>query len=254
MRTIGIIVLSIGIILGIYALLMDTSVQAYDGSRVNNIGLMNTKQNLIIVAGVLSNFWAMILIFKKSKHDDDDDTTDIDIKPDEITEGSEPKKPAPVSKNPIEILDDLKNKGLITSSEYEEKHTKLVNQIEEDERINVLNSRINKKANPLIDLALDARNNGLISEQEYEAKKQEIIDKCSNEVKRQDVNINRDIYNKLSDLKKERFEECLETIGDLDLIVFHHNKVKVIDSQRWEEIIKEGTVNNYEIIYQNRLT
>ena len=71
MRTFGIIILIVGIILGIYALSMDTSVQVnYSGNsfglpdRVNNLGLMNDRQNYLIVAGVLSIIGTIILIFK----------------------------------------------------------------------------------------------------------------------------------------------------------------------------------------------
>ncbi len=253
MKIIGIIVLSMGIILGIYALIMDTSVQVYDGSRVNNIGLMNTKQNLIIVAGVLSIIGTLVLIFKKPTQKDND-TINNTYKRDEITQESTPEKSALVSRSPIELLDDLKSKGLITDVEYEEKRKGLTTQITEEERVTVLNFRINKKADPLINLALDAKRNGLISEQEFEVKKKDIIDKCTAEVKKQEAFINKDVYEKLTPMKRERFEECLENIGDTDSIVLHHNKVKVIDLQRWEEIIKEGVADNFEIIFRlNRL-
>ena len=61
MKPFGIIILIIGIIIGIYALSMDTSVKVnYGGNsygmpeRVNNLGLMNKKQNLLIVSGLMS--------------------------------------------------------------------------------------------------------------------------------------------------------------------------------------------------------
>ena len=68
MRTFGIILLIIGIIIGIYTLSMDTSVQV-SGSfeRVNNIGLMNEKQNFLIVACLLSIVGVLIIIFKSKK-------------------------------------------------------------------------------------------------------------------------------------------------------------------------------------------
>lgn len=253
MKILGIIVLGLGIILGIYALLMDASVEVYDGSRVVNIGLMNTKQNLIIVAGVLSIIGTLVLIFKKSKQDDNG-PINITVKRDEIVEKREPKGSTPVSKSPVELLDDLKSKGLLTDAEYEEKRKGLITQITEEERVTVLSNRINKKANPLLNLALDAKRNGLISEQEFEVKKKDIIDKCTAEVKKQEAFINQAVYEKLTPGKKERFEECLGNISDTDSIVLHHNKVKVIDPQRWEEIIKEGVADNFEIIFRlNRL-
>jgi hypothetical protein len=62
MKNLGIILLIIGIGLAVYALSMDTSVQVdypmgndYGlPERVNNIGLMNDKQNYLIFGGLLT--------------------------------------------------------------------------------------------------------------------------------------------------------------------------------------------------------
>jgi hypothetical protein len=51
LRTGGGAVLLFGIVFGLYALNMDTSVETAFG-RVNNIGLLNDQQNYIIVAGI----------------------------------------------------------------------------------------------------------------------------------------------------------------------------------------------------------
>ena len=44
----------------------------------------------------------------------------------------------------------------------------------------------------------------------------------------------------------------LETLDDSELIVLHHNKIKVIDNQRLQEIIIDGAPENFQIIYQNK--
>jgi hypothetical protein len=75
MKTIGIILLSIGIILGIYALTMDVSVKVdYPGGnpyglpdRVNNLGLMNDRQNYSIFAGVLSIIGIVLVLIPKKR-------------------------------------------------------------------------------------------------------------------------------------------------------------------------------------------
>lgn len=275
MRTLGIVILIIGVILGIYALSMDTSVQVNsDGNsfglpeRVNNIGLMNTKQNLIIVAGVLAIIGTLILIFKKSSTAEDQslDTVKIAENP-----GSHNKSAIgniethqkthidePIKVDPFETLRKLKESGLISNSEYDEKYKALVEAIQQKEKTDVLdlynqilNKRTTKKAQPLIDLANKAKEGGLISEQEYESKKKEILNKCLEDVKRQDLGINKDSYYQLSQPKKDRVEDYLETLNPSEVIVLHHNKIKVIDEKRWEEIKNEGIADNFVIIFQN---
>ena len=200
MRTLGIIILIMGIVLGIYALFMDTSVQVnYDGNsygmpeRVNNLGLMNTKQNLLIVAGVLSIIGTLILIFVKSNNIEDNPLGEARVveykeSMNEVSKAIEENES--IKENPFETLNKLKESGLISSSEYEEKHSSITNLIEQkvkEDELNtmtqIITNRINKKAQPLIELALKAKNGGLISEQEYESKKKEIIDRYNNEVK-----------------------------------------------------------------------
>lgn len=275
MRTLGIIILIIGIVLGIYALSMDTSVQVnYDGNsfglpeRVNNIGLMNTKQNLVIVAGVLAIIGTLILILKKSNNAEDQ-SLDIEKKngnsgtynKSQIENNESLKKThteEQIKVDPFETLRKLKESGLISDSEYEEKYKGLVNLIELKEKTDeldfynkILNKRTTKKAQPLIYLAIKAKEGGLISEQEYDEKKKEIFDKCLDEVRTQDLGVTKDSYHKLSQPKKDRVEDYLETISPTDLIVLHHNKIKVIEEIRWKEIMTEGIAGNFEIIYQN---
>ncbi len=61
MRTIGLFALAIGIVGLLGCLAIDTSVSAGDlGGRVNNIGLMNDKQNLLIVFATVSVVGAIL--------------------------------------------------------------------------------------------------------------------------------------------------------------------------------------------------
>ena len=56
MKTIGLLLIFFGIAVGMYAFAMDTSVDtdnAFGINRVNNIGLLNDKQNILFVGGVL---------------------------------------------------------------------------------------------------------------------------------------------------------------------------------------------------------
>lgn len=54
MKIIGYIAIAIGIIFAVSALFMDVTVAAGDGYRVNNIGLMSSRQNYMIFGGFVA--------------------------------------------------------------------------------------------------------------------------------------------------------------------------------------------------------
>ena len=60
--TVGSLLLVGGLIGLVYALGMDTSASSSFGQRVNNIGLMNDKQNYIIAAGVTALLGALCFL------------------------------------------------------------------------------------------------------------------------------------------------------------------------------------------------
>lgn len=78
MKTTGISILICGILLGLYALTMDTSVKVdYPNGntfglpeRVNNIGLMSDRQNYLILAGVLTILGVIINIVGRNSQKD----------------------------------------------------------------------------------------------------------------------------------------------------------------------------------------
>lgn len=63
MRTTAIAILFIGAIAFFVGFTLDTSVATMNGGRVHNIGLMNDRQNIIIVAGVLAVIGAIFFGF-----------------------------------------------------------------------------------------------------------------------------------------------------------------------------------------------
>jgi len=66
MRNAGFFILAVGVIWLLVALNMDTSIATGYGGRVNNIGLMASKQNYIIVGGLITLCGLLITIFCKS--------------------------------------------------------------------------------------------------------------------------------------------------------------------------------------------
>jgi hypothetical protein len=62
-RILGFIVIGIGLVWAVAALLMDVSVVVNGGYRVNNIGLLATKQNNIIIGGFITLCGLLVAIF-----------------------------------------------------------------------------------------------------------------------------------------------------------------------------------------------
>ncbi len=65
MRNAGFFILTVGIIWLLVALNMDTSIATGYGGRVNNIGLMASKQNHIVIGGLITLCGLLISIFCK---------------------------------------------------------------------------------------------------------------------------------------------------------------------------------------------
>ena len=63
MKKIGFVVLIISIVLLIAAFSMDVSVYSDSGYRVNNIGLMNERQNMIIISAAMSIIGVLLILF-----------------------------------------------------------------------------------------------------------------------------------------------------------------------------------------------
>nr|WP_260679822.1 zinc ribbon domain-containing protein [Serratia liquefaciens] len=66
MRTIGFLLLAIGVIWLLIAFNMDTSVDTGYGGRVNNIGLIASKQNHMLIASVISLGAILMVIFGRA--------------------------------------------------------------------------------------------------------------------------------------------------------------------------------------------
>lgn len=162
-----------------------------------------------------------------------------------------------VEDDQILILQKLKDQGILTNTEYEAKindlnnlKEKKENENEEKRKYQILELRLKKKSQSLIDLILAAKDKGLITNEDFLKKEKEIIENCKLDLKQQEANISYEVYNKLSPTKIERVEQYLETIDKNDLIVLHHNKVKLIKRETWDSIVSEGISGNYAIIYK----
>ncbi|MCH4196655.1 MAG: zinc ribbon domain-containing protein [Serratia liquefaciens] len=70
MRTIGFLLLAVGVIWLLIAFNMDTSVATGYGERVNNIGLIASKQNHMLIASVVSLGAILMVIFGRESSND----------------------------------------------------------------------------------------------------------------------------------------------------------------------------------------
>jgi len=154
------------ILVGIVALLaslgMDTSVPSTGGGRIHNIGLMNEKQNYLIVSAVVLLIGVILNISNRKKIDSrteaekvrngptpiyndcphcnamiDEEWTQCQSCGGEIREdrsaSSIPESTTKMEKLKVEVrLQELKNlfdKGLITLEEYERKRTEILDEL-----------------------------------------------------------------------------------------------------------------------------
>ncbi len=143
MKPFGIILLIAGIILGIYTLSMDTSVEVdyYNYSyelpkRVHNIGLINKQRNLLIVSGILFITGLIITLTSKTIKTN---TEEIEIL---ATQKMQQKIQAPHSQqNVSNIVDDLKkikellDNGAIIQEEFEKMKETIMNTLDKSSTI-----------------------------------------------------------------------------------------------------------------------
>lgn len=141
MKPFGIIILIVGIILGIYALSMETSVEVdYLGyshglpNRVSNLDLMNKQRNLLIVSGILSLTGLIIIITSMSMKTNNNEK--------EILETQK------MQQNISSIADDLKkikellDSGVINQGEFDKMKNRLIDSLDKSSTLAIRQNEI----------------------------------------------------------------------------------------------------------------
>jgi len=137
MKLFGIIILIVGIILGIYAFSMETSVEVnYRGysyglpNRVSNLSLMNKQRNLLIFSGILS-LTGLIIIFASMSMQTNNNKEIVE------THKMQQKVQDPNSQQKISsIADDLKkikellDTGVINQEEFDKMKNRLIDSLD----------------------------------------------------------------------------------------------------------------------------
>jgi hypothetical protein len=147
--------------------------------------------------------------------------------------------------------EDLNNHQIMTITENVNQSNNLKN-IEEGGRKRkdqIFESRLGKRFQPLIGKILSEKNKGFITDEDYLKKENEIVENCRSELMQQDSNISYEVYMKLAATKQATVERLLETINNNEMIVLHHNKVKLITKETWNNYIAEGISGSFEIIF-----
>jgi hypothetical protein len=152
------------------------------------------------------------------------------------------------------LLNDLKKRGIISTEEYNLK----ISEIE-------FNEKLNELINPLLDTLIESRNKGVLNEDEFMEKKMILIEKETLNLKKwyenkpKMTNIDPDIINSLKDHHKFQLEEKLNFLGKDPInaknyvIVFEANKVKLMETKRWDSIKANNLSDKFKLIYQNSI-
>jgi len=139
MKPLGIIILIIGIILGIYALSMETSLEVSNygyshglPKRVSNLSLMNKQRNLLIVSGILSLTGLILIITSMAMKTNNNENEIVE------TQKMQQKVQYPNSgQNISSIADDLKkikellDSGVINQEEFDKMKNRLIDSIDQ---------------------------------------------------------------------------------------------------------------------------
>ncbi|GEM_PF-3049238 len=164
-------------------------------------------------------------------------------------EPSEQNKNQTQNNDELSLLLESKQKGLLTDNEYEQK---------------VLDVKAKIKAQPFIDKLIELKGGKLLTESEFERKRNEIINEKRSEIlnenrskiEKQEIckqrlsEIPAEIIEKLSKQNKTRLENFIEVLTPTDIIVYHDNKIKLIDEERWDGINKANQQEKFEVIYK----
>jgi len=103
----GIALIIVAILVGLYGIALDTTVDTGYGSRVHNIGLMGLQSNLLMAGGLLLLIGVLVLLLKSNK----------------TNETSTETSSASVQ---LIKLGEMHEKGLITKEEFEAQKIKLL--------------------------------------------------------------------------------------------------------------------------------
>ena len=156
--------------------------------------------------------------------------------------------------NKEELLKDLKNSGVISSEEYNSK----ISEIE-------FNEKLNELITPLLNTLIESRNKGILSEEEFISKKNILLKKETltlknwYENKPKMTDIHPEIISSLKDHHKCQLEEklnylCKDPINANNyVIVFESNKIKLIETTRWNSIKANNLTDKFKLIYQSTI-
>jgi len=160
----------------------------------------------------------------------------------------------------VELLMELKEKGILSNKEFEEKKSKLF----KEKEVISFNHTIEERSRPLIDKLQELKRTNILSEDEFLIKKKEIIDKTKEEIeneRKQAENQKNEIENRLkmispeilqnlSQVKLYKLEKFLSIITQNQVIVLHENNVKLLELERWDAILSSEHSEKYKLLFK----
>lgn len=158
------------------------------------------------------------------------------------------------TKTEKELLQELKENGVISDEEYKSKIVELD-----------FNSKLKQITDPIIKMLIESREKGVLSEEEFVEKKNNAIAietlkfKKLYDARPKMSDIPADILAILKDYHKAKVEAKLDFMG-LDpinaknyVIALQSDKIKLIEIERWNLIVANGLTDSIKLIYKQNL-
>lgn len=199
---------------------------------------------LVVLSGILLPICAVALKFNETKSE-----IITYIQHDTYNE-----IPVQKTKTEKELLQELMERGIISNKEYE---TKIAQ--------SDFNVKLKQILAPIIKTLLESREQGIFSEEEFIEKKTNALATETLKLKKmydarpKMSDIDFDILAALKDHHIAQLEVKLELMG-LDLrsarnnvIVLQSNKIKLIDTERWNLIVANGSTDSIQFIYKQNI-
>lgn len=161
----------------------------------------------------------------------------------------------------VELLIELKDKGILSDDEFEIKK----NIIKKEKENASFNLEVEKKSKALIDKLYELKKTNILSEEEFINKKNEIIEKMKKEVndeleksKNEDnevdtklSTISPSLVANLSQAKLFKLKKYLSIITPNEVIVLHDNNVLLMDIDRWTGILSSQDSGKYQLLFKH---
>jgi hypothetical protein len=225
-------------VIGIWKILyINSIISAIDASVSIEFGLY-----LLVLSGISLPILAFVVKDNKA----DTEITTTSKQQDTLNE-----IPVQNTKTEKELLQELKEKGVITNEEYNSKITELD-----------FNTKLKQITGPIIKTLVESREKGILSEDEFVEKKNNALATETLKLKKwyderpKMSDIPSEILATLKDYHKAQLKSklefmCLDPINAKNYVIaLQSDTIKLIDIERWNLIVADGLTDRIKLIYK----